>query len=510
LDINDNPNSATDVVVTPDLSLPAIIASTVYNQVYYYGYSTADFLVGYQVPGDGLSGFGAGYTYNFTSSFVPGAWTAVFDDLRNYQTIIRKSEAEPKYALFGDIAHILKAYNYQLLVDAYGDVPYTEGLQGASSGILSPKYDKDADVYKALVGELNDAIAAIKIHEEQIGGEVSGLNSSTDPVFAGDFTKWIQFANNIKLRLLIRARGTSIDGFVQEELGKFSSEGFYKDDVLVNPGYNAGSQQNPYWTAFHSSVDGTITQAARFYIASKYILTFYDGNKLSDDVRGALVYKEYPDVPAWQLADETGRPHTPEYLWHIGTGIGKTASDAKGILKSRAAAAPLFFGFETYFLLAEAALYGHALDGDAKTNFEKGIAASFNFLEKGGPASSLSAEDHPEQDARDYITANSGSYLANFDLATTVEQKLEAIITQKYIALNVLNANEAWNEFRRTSYPKISGSDPLTTFVSIRSQSPRADELPVRLIYPQAEYNLNVNTPKVADAYSSPVFWDKE
>jgi hypothetical protein len=511
LDINDNPNSATAAVVTPDLTLPAAIASTVYNQVYRYGYITSAYLLGYQVPGDGVSGFGDVYTYNFTASFNTEAWTDVFANLRDFNTIIKTAEADPRYALYGGIAHILKAYNYQLLVDAYGDVPYTEGLRGAE-GNVSPAFDKDADVYKALVAELDEAIAILKAAKDNVGGGILGLNANSDPVFSGNYTKWIQFANNIRLRLLVRARGTSIDAFVQQAFGSFSTEGFLKEDVLVNPGYNASSQQNPYWEVYHSSVAGVITTPARFFIPSVYILTFYDGEKLNDPGRGALTYKGWPDVPAYQLGNEVDRPHTLEYAWFLGAGIGANASDAAGILKSRSAPAPLFFAFETHFLLAEAALYGYSPDGtsDAKTHFENGITASFDFLERSGAGNSLPSGANPADDAAAYISDNSGKYLADFSAAATTEQKLEAIITQKYIASNILNSNEAWNEFRRTGYPKISGTEPQNTFVSIQSTSSRADKLPVRLIYPQSEYNLNSHTPKIPNAYSNPVFWDKD
>jgi hypothetical protein len=512
LDINDNPNSATAAVVTPDLTLPVAIARTVYNQVYYYGYLNSAYLVGYQVPGDGVSGFGDVYTYNFTASASDeNGWAQVFAYLRDFNTIIKTSEADPRYALYGGIAHILKAYSYQLLVDAYGDVPYTEGLQGAE-GNVSPAFDKDAEVYKALVAELDEAIAILKASKDNVGGGVLGLNANSDPVFSGDYAKWIQFANNIKLRLLVRARGTSIDAFVQSAFGDFSAEGFLKEDVLVNPGYNASAQQNPYWTVYHSSIAGNITQPARFFIPSVYTLSFYDGKKLSDDKRGALVYQGWPSVPASQLGDEANRPKTPSYIWFIGTGTGTGASDAAGILKSRSAPAPLFFAFETHFLLAEAALYGFSPDGnsDVKTHFENGVKASFDFLERYGAGNSLPSGANPTADAATYITANSGNYFADFDAAVTTEQKLEAIITQKYIASNILNSNEAWNEFRRTGYPAISGSGAEGTFVSIQSQSSRADKLPVRLIYPQSEYNLNANTPKILNAYSNPVFWDQD
>jgi hypothetical protein len=501
LDINDNPNDATGAVITPDLTLTAVVASTLYYQIASYG-DFAAFIVGYQTPGSGIAGYGSTYTYDFTSQSYTGAWTYVFAQLRDYNTIIKKAEADPAYAIFGGIAHILKAYSFHLLTDYYGDVPYTEGLNGGS-GNLSPVYDKAEDVYKYLIAELDEAITILKDNADKIGAGVIGPNTASDPVFAGNITKWIQFANNTKLRILTRARGTSINDFVVSEFGKFSSEGFLKEDVLVNPGYNASNQQNPFWTIYHSSVAGTITTAARFYIPTKYVISFYDGTKLDDPIRGSLVYKNFPNTPAWQLGNEsTDKPASPQYIWEV--------PNNQGIFKSRSAAAPWTPASEIYFLLAEAALNGNVLDGDAKTNFVKGITASFEFLSKSGASYALPSGVKPDADVQEYIAGNSGNYLVDFDAATTTEQKLEAIITQKYIAFNLLYSHEAWNEFRRTGYPKISGTDPVTTFLSVQSQSTRTDKLPIRLIYPLAEYNLNKNTPPVKDAYSSPVFWVKD
>lgn len=510
LDINDNPNNATGAVVTPDLTLPAVITSTAFNQFYYYGYSWSAFLVGYIMPGKGISGYGSTYTYDFTSSSITGAWTSIFVDLRDYQTIIRKAEADSKYALYGGIAHLLKAYSYQLLVDAYGDVPYTEGLQGGA-GNVTPAYDDDAEVYKLLVAEVDEAITILKANKDLVGAGVIGLNKTTDPVFSGDITKWIQFANNVKLRLLIRAAGSEIDSFVQSAYNTFSTEGFLKEDVLVNPGYNASTNQNPVWTYFHSNVTGTTATAAQYYIPSKYVLGFYNGKKLSDDVRGALIYKAYPNTPSGQLGDEENNPASPLYVWYTPGTAGTAAPSSTGVVKSRTASIPLFLASETYFLLAEAALTGHVLDGDAKSNFEKGITASFNYLSLEGSSTIPKTGLNPELDAQAYIAENSDNYLADFDAADTQAKKLEAIITQKYIALNIVNANEAWVEFRRTAYPQISGTNAETTFVSIRSGSTRADKLPVRLLHPQDEINLNgANVPKIENTFSVPIFWDKD
>jgi hypothetical protein len=508
LNINDDPNKPTGSVITPDFVFPAVVATTTYTQVYYFGYSSAASIAGFQVPGNGISGFGTVFTYNFSSSFVPECWTRTFTDLRDLHTIILKAGEDPQYVLFGAISHIWKVFNYQLLVDAYGDVPYLEGLEGGA-GNFTPKYDKDSEVYQYLVGELDEAIASLKANQGVAG--LAALTATSDPVFRGDLDKWIKFANNLKLRLLVRARGTSIDSFVQSAFGTFSADGFLKEDVLVNPGYNATAQENPFWATYHSSVSGAITTPANYYLPSQYLFAFYDGQKLKDDVRGALVYRDFPNTPSWIMGNEASdRPNSPDYVWHVGTGIGINASTAKGILKSRAAGAPVFTAAELYFLLAEAALYGHALDGDVKTNFLKGVTASFSYLSLEGTATTLAADVDPEKDVEDYIAANTDSYLVNFDKAATTEQKLEAIITQKYLALNILGSNEAWNEFRRTAYPRISGTDPVTTFVSIQSASSRPDRLPVRLIYPQGELDLNANAPRIPDAYSNPIFWDRD
>jgi hypothetical protein len=502
LDINEDPNRATGAVVTPNLMLPDIAQYLATTQI--STGSFANFTIGYYVPGDGISGYGDIFSYNYTAAYNTDSWNRPFADLRGLNTIIATAEENPIYAAYGAIAHVLKTYEYQLLVDSYGDVPYTEaGLGG--EGNYTPKFEKDSEVYKLLVAELDGAISTLKANIGVVGLAPLG---NVDAFFGGDLNKWIKFANNIKLRLLIRANGSSIDAFVQSAFNTFSSDGFLKENVLVNPGYNSNNQQNPLWTAHHSSVSGTVTSTGRYYVPTQYVYAFYDGRKILDEVRGKLTYRLYPNTPVWHLGDEVGRPASPTYIWHAGTGSGTSASTAAGILKSRAAAAPFFLVAETYFLLAEAALKGHALDGDAESNFRKGVEAAFSYLAIEGTATAPPASFNTAQVVDAYIAANEDSYLVNFSKAATTEQKLEAIITQKYILFNLINPFEAWTEFRRTTYPKIVGTDPWTTFVSMQTTSTRPDRLPIRLLYPQAELNLNgANVPKIPNAFSNPIFW---
>src|SRR5579863_2917408 len=117
---------------------------------------------------------------------------------------------------------------------------------------------------------------------------------------------------------------------------------------------------------------------------------------------------------------------------------------------------PLMLLAESDFLMAEADLRG-ILSGTAATDFNNGIAASFSYLEA-GPSLTSGTPVTPGaiSDAAAYQAANSTKYLANYSLAATPAQQLEAIITQKYIALNYINGEEAWSEYRRTGYPVSS------------------------------------------------------
>jgi len=99
--------------------------------------------------------------------------------------------------------------------------------------------------------------------------------------------------------------------------------------------------------------------------------------------------------------------------------------------------------------------------------------------------------------------------LVNIALATTAAQRLEAIITQKYIAVNMVNSDEGFNEFRRTTYPVTSPTgDAYNNIASLLSTSTRADKLPSRILYPSSEQSLNSGNYKVVNQFSDLIFWD--
>lgn len=493
LDINTDPNTATSA--TPELILPQALTATAANLNGFNSYGAQ--LVGYSANAGGYGGFGTSITYNFTSSDFSGRWSSSYDNLQDYQYIIDKTDGVSKYKYYNAAARIMKAIGFQLLVDAYNDVPYTEALKGVKN--LTPAYTDAKVIYKDLAAELDKAIATINQ-----GDTVAGISTfgSKDILFGGDMDYWKKLANTVKLRIIVRAKDK-----VTFANTTFSADGFLDVDALINPGYvRDNGRQNPKWNTWGFGYTGS--DANKAWIPSKYIMGFYDGSKLSDNGRGAAIYYKFPATGTNRLGVESNDIQScpSGSFWYPSTvRAGKDAGATTGPLKGPDAGYPLFTAAESYFLQAEASLRG-IITGTTKDLFESGIYASFDYI-YALPDGSHDLD--PSVDAADYLLNNASSPLVNFDLATTNETKLEAIISQKYIALNYVNSEEAWNEYRRTKYPKnVIGGSGVQSFTSTVSESTRPDKLPTRILYPSSEGSYNsANVPKGISPFTSLIFW---
>lgn len=521
-DINDNPNSATSTTV--ELVLPSALTATAKTLSIVNNYG--GWTVGYIGLGGGLNGFSEEKTYNYTRNFYGSGtvdntdtyrnntnfWENAWRNLEDYEYIETTTAEDANYVYFNAVAKIMKAYNFQLLVDEYGDIPYTEALKGST--IPTPKYDDAATIYQDLIKKLDDAVALLQTPATPL---TVALGAS-DVMFSGDKDRWMQFANTLKLRMLIRVSGVSaLQSFVSQEFGSISTTiGFLSEDAMVNPGYlRATGQQNPYWERYHSSASGGYSSGTypQYTLPTKYIYGFYNGNKLTDDVRGALIYRNFPNTPTVQLGDpnpvEASGSQVP--AWYAGPASNPAYDALTGVLKGPGAGVPLILASESYFLQAEAALKGYLTSVEsAESLFNEGIKASFNYLDKTA-SGSLLAGKNPTSEAAAYHTANGSSYLVNYNLAASDAQRLEAIITQKYIALNFIQGQEAWSEFRRTGYPRTSSNpvdNAVGSFVSLQSTSTHADKLPVRLLYPTSESYNQANVPSGVTPVSPAIFWD--
>jgi hypothetical protein len=520
LDINNNPNSPT--AVTPDAILAQ--ALTVTAQTYAAGTPSAQnsfnvyasWVASYWGKTAVVSGYGEEQTYNYSSTFYAALWANTYDNLNDYN-IIQVNGTANGYPNHAAIARIMKVYNFQLLVDEYGDIPYSQALLG--SGNVSPTYDKAADIYKDLLVQLDGAIADINKAASIAGTRKVGTE---DIVFQGNMKSWKQFANSLKLRILLRESQTAdatLNATVKTQLAALqtsaATDGFITADVVAQPTYaQASDQQNPLYNRYAYSAASANSTERSYQIPTQYVLNQYTVNK---DPRVSQLYIQGTRVVGTDTLKQyvgsiPGESNPPNVVLPL---IGSRFLGANspgvigGFFKGPAAPTPLMLLAEHLFSKSEAEAQGLFSGGDAKADYLAGIRASFNYFYQ--PTSNGSAQYDT------YIAANTTNGLVDWDAATTTTpvgtdlnttllttpravSKQEKIIYQKYLALNTVASTEAWDDYRRTAFPKLPAAS--------QSSSTRADKLPTRLLYPQSEVNTNAaNIPAGVTQYTK-IFWD--
>jgi hypothetical protein len=545
LDVNtntNNPTEATSALVLPQAIVTSAAAMNTYDN---FGAWTG----GYKANAGGYGGWGTVWTYNFTTGDYAGIYADTFSGINQLNFVINNSTPDGPLKYHNAIARIMKSFLYAKLVDQYGDVPYSDAGKGLDN--LSPKYDKYTAVYKACFDELNAAITIL--NTGRIANVTTDVTAGQDPLFGGSTTtalanfqtKWKQFANTIKLKMIIRAKNVAeLSSFVSAGISTLpiTSAEYLSDDAIVQPGYSSStaSQFNPKWNTYGWDINGGASTSGLSNVPTPWILTFYQGGKLSDNVRGAAIYASYNVSVNQNISGNTvtftgpstnqlGNDAEPVKRGQNGSywysGIGRTsrptgttanaATDVGGVLKGATMGTVLMLASESFFLQAEASLSSvnilPALTASGQTLFESGITASFNYLYKN--AANVYFNTTPAATLKDnYKTANATSALVNWPLATTDVKKLEAIITQKYIAVNMINSEEGFNEFRRTEFPTISaGATSATdTFASLKSSATTTTKLPTRILYPAVEFQVNSeNVPKGINSFTSKIWYAK-
>lgn len=509
LDINDDPNNATSV--EPQLVLPTAIVRSASLSNSYSNYGAN--LGGMLANAGGFSGFGLALTYNLE----PGSYSqwGAYDVLTDYKYVLDGTEDDNNLANFNAIAKIMMALEFSRLVDQHGDIPYSEALLGSLN--LTPKYDSASSIYEDVINKLDEAIQLIDNASFPLT-----LNAASDPMFQGNMTNWKRFANTLKLRLLIRVHGTSeLGSFASQKLSSFNTSlGLITDDVMVNPGYeNQSGKVNPTWASWGYTVTGSLSNSS--YIPAYFMFGFYDGGKLNDPIRGRKIYNDFGNTarptPVNQRGVESGNPAVRAGFapFYNNSTTANQATD--GVVKGPTAGQPIMTLAEANFLLAEAQLKG-LLSGNAQTSFEAGIMASLRYLHK-SVTNALPGDFNAATLLSDYKALNPSDHKVQYSIRvdqggssvpTTNEQKLEAIITQKYIALNMINSEEAWNDYRRTGYPlSQAGGGRYVDMASTTSIATTPDRLPRILIYPTSEYNYNAGNVKTINPFTDKVFWAK-
>lgn len=472
LNVNENPTIAT--TAGPELLLPSAqvqLASAMGVDMGVNGAMWAQ----YWTQSPVASQYRAIEQYQPAASNYDRVWglfyNGALEDLKKMQQIAAQQN-KPQYIAVGKL---LSAYIYQVVTDAWGDVPFSQALQGApdEGQILSPVYDKQEAIYNGLLQMVDTGLSLVN----KTG---AGKPGTEDLFFGGTMSKWEHFGNTLKLKILLRLSeinpSKAASGIATLNGKAFMGAG---EDAVVKFISTSGNR-NP----LSAEIQGYgFTQNI---IASS---TSIDTLLANNDPRISVFYDTYVD--AFGNESYVGiaqgnyniSPTTPFSLPHGQT----TGADAtNNIPASRTAPVKFLTSYESMLLQAEAIARGWlsaGSGGDDQAKFEAAITA--NFTTYGFTAS----------DAADYIA---GSYWGQYPVGGTTAQKIRHIITQKWICMNGTEGFEAWTEWRRTGYPD---------FFTVSKNSLVGNVFPRAFFYPSSELTRNSNFPGQRQI-TSKVWWD--
>lgn len=487
-DLNVNPNAANPSVTHPNL-LMATIVTTTGQTVVDLGYGDIAGVMQHTQK-DGWAG--SHNSYDWTDH----PWSNYYGILRNVYEFQGKA-VDMELEFHQGVALVMKSYVFGLITDLWGDAPYSAAMKGDESGKenLQPVFDTQEAIYNGILADLETANTLLS--KEQ--GAYTNIDATQDVLYAGNVSQWRRFANSLALRYYMRLSAkdpskaqagieritgdpgqyplildaaddanmvypgtSSIDSWPNNTVFDSSSGSNWRRlkmcSTLIETLQALNDPRLALWAnkieiplvvdpsrpnGFDQIIDGKRYVAQD--IADRYVATY--GYPVDTDPEYVGLPPAWSSVPyLYNLCPYTEQAPNNPHASHI----DDIYKDAKGDhLKAR-----LLSAAEVNFILAEAALKGWSVGGNAEDYYESGIEAS------------LEAWDVDDQ----FDTYMQG---AAFD------GTLEQIITQKWIA-SWTAAAEAWFDYRRTGYPALAAG-PVS----------KQPVLPLRFYYSTDETDYN-------------------
>ena len=354
------------------------------------------------------------------------------------------------------IIEICEVYGWQCLVDAFGNMPYTQALQGSDNS--TPAYDDAAFIYGDIIERLTTALANLDDTEGSFGG--------ADVFYNGDVASWKKFGATLLLRLGMRladaneadSKAAVADAMQFGVFGAQSESGFLNYTGVV-----------PHVNAIYNAY---LVDNRKDYLPTNTII---DLMLVLEDPRLPLYFTQYEGEYIGAVAGLDGAQSYNNF------------SNFQDIFFEATLPANVLDYIEVQFFLAEAAARGgYDVAGSAEDYYNTAVTESIVYWGGSG------------DDAEAYLTANpydDGNWK-------------ESIGTQKWIAL-YNRGIESWTEWRRLDFPILNTPEGMDY-----------TEIPKRLPYPYDEiaqngpnYYAAIEAMGIAqpetENYNIKLFWDK-
>ncbi|HRO08437.1 MAG TPA: SusD/RagB family nutrient-binding outer membrane lipoprotein [Saprospiraceae bacterium] len=396
--------------------------------------------------------------YDITTRTIPQAsWDRMYvtalSNLKEAKRIVTADKVISAETKANQLAMIdvLEVYAYSILVNTFGDVPYTEALNIDNP---QPKYDDAKTITLDLIKRLDADVAAIN-------SAGSGFGSS-DIIYKGSTDKWSKFANSLRLKLAMVIADTDSD--TASKTAKAAAGGALitanADNALF--GYVAAPNNNPVW-------DDIPPRSSRqdFVGASTFIDVL---NGLNDPRRAAY----YTSVDGEFKGGRYGFNNVYANFSTFSPKVG--AFNFPGNMLDAA---------EVNFLLAEAVERGY-ISGNAQDYYNAGVKASIDYWGVSG------SDTYLAQPGVDYANAASGATWR------------EKIANQKWIAF-YNRPFDAWTDWRKFDFPALTKPDaPNVPEIPVRLIYPVVNNAL------NAQATTDAATKIGGDKSSTKLFWDNK
>lgn len=539
LDINSDPNSPTQASVgllltNVELNMSAVLADDINESVMGF--------VGLTTSTD---------DFNMTNSSWNNTWDYLYSNpLKDLDGIIKataqqRADGAPNPHYEG-IAKTLKAYYFSVMVDLWGDVPYSAAFNGDFSETdLAPAFDDDKAIYDNLLVLLDEAVVHF--------AETSPVAVTGDVIYGGNAARWAAAARSLKLKLLLqisRADNTAkaridalISGAGTAPLITAAAGDFqFTFGSLANPDDRHPQYQDGYasgdaaWTYFgHQFMyemlakDNGAGDPRRPFYFKRQTNTVLDPadptqkQTIPCSQRTDCKYGYFPNsnfvaqgvygMDAADLSDSrkaflagffgrdrsdpSGIPQDNTIRTTVGVypagGLYDDGPEAGGGNKGRGSGIfPMLTSWMVKLHQAEAVL-ALGSPGDARALFQSALVEQFAKVSALGVALDGDAVAITAARRDAYVNAR----LAEYDATGDPNAKLRLVLKEAWF-MNYGNGFEVYNTFRRTGYPN-----------DLQTPLQRPRQFALRLPYGLNEVNLNPNTPVVVyDSPSNAIFWD--
>lgn len=358
------------------------------------------------------------------------------------------------------VAKLLRAYILNYMTDSWGYLPLSEAFKGYNDGKVA-KFDSQEEIYNAIFANIDEALT----------GMDNGKGPTGDIMFGGDMGKWKTFGNTMKLIFALRisdANPTLAKTKFEEAVASghlISSNG---NNLTFNYGNTEGSD-NPWEDRFESREDYILSETLVEKLRSNLDPRLFKFAQASRTGESTIV----------RFPNDADKKYVGGPNGEVNGDVPKYSLPTKTVIDKKDYKAPIYTLAQVKFSLAEAALKGWNVGGATpETLFKEGVKAS---LKQWGVS---------DKGVTDYI-------------ATRTNYKIEDIAYEKWVAL-FLQGHEAWAEWRRLDFPKLTPSKNATV-----------QKIPVRFSYSSSVVDNNKeNYNKMLkeqgeDSNHTKLWWDK-